>query len=191
MASNYTTNYQLPKWEKTDRIQMKDFNDMTATLDAALKANADAIAAETTARRTQKSAVLLQEYIVPATTSATVPIDISSIDWTNWKTIYISVEPITSADNATVTIFLNGTGTSNRIGVTTGGTASLSARYFARILLFPLYSSNQRVTSLCLSDSSAFYKISTKFSDLTTLYLTCSSGNKILENTKLQILGER
>ena len=40
-----TTNYQLPKWEKTDRIQMKDFNDMTATLDAALKANADAAAA--------------------------------------------------------------------------------------------------------------------------------------------------
>ena len=36
-----TTNYQLPKWEKTDRVQMKDFNDMTATLDAALKANAD------------------------------------------------------------------------------------------------------------------------------------------------------
>jgi hypothetical protein len=40
-----TTNYQLPKWEKTDRVQMKDFNDMTATLDAALKANADAAAA--------------------------------------------------------------------------------------------------------------------------------------------------
>ena len=38
-----TTNYQLPKWEKTDRIQMNDFNDMTATLDAALKANADAM----------------------------------------------------------------------------------------------------------------------------------------------------
>ena len=38
-----TSNYQLPKWEKTDRIQMKDFNDMTATLDTALKANADAI----------------------------------------------------------------------------------------------------------------------------------------------------
>ena len=31
-----TTNYQLPKWEKTDRIQMSDFNDMTAKLDAAL-----------------------------------------------------------------------------------------------------------------------------------------------------------
>ena len=31
-----TTNYQLPKWEKTDRIQMKDFNDMTAAIDDAL-----------------------------------------------------------------------------------------------------------------------------------------------------------
>ena len=40
-----TTNYQLNQWAKSDRIQMKDFNDMTATLDAALKANADAIAA--------------------------------------------------------------------------------------------------------------------------------------------------
>ena len=40
-----TTNYQLPKWEKTDRILMENFNDMTAKLDAALKANADAIAA--------------------------------------------------------------------------------------------------------------------------------------------------
>ena len=44
-----TTNYQLPKWEKTDRIQMKDFNDMTATLDAALKANAAAAAAASAA----------------------------------------------------------------------------------------------------------------------------------------------
>ncbi len=44
-----TTNYQLPKWEKTDCIQMKDFNDMTATLDAALKANADTAAAASAA----------------------------------------------------------------------------------------------------------------------------------------------
>ena len=38
-----TTNYQLPKWEKTDRIQMKDFNDMTAKLDAALAAKSRVI----------------------------------------------------------------------------------------------------------------------------------------------------
>ena len=40
-----TTNYQLPKWEKSDFIKMDDFNDMTKKLDAALKANADADAA--------------------------------------------------------------------------------------------------------------------------------------------------
>ena len=38
-----TTNYQLPKWEKTDRIQMSDFNDMTAALDAALAAKSRVI----------------------------------------------------------------------------------------------------------------------------------------------------
>ena len=29
-----TTNYQLPRWEKTDRILMDDFNGMTAALAA-------------------------------------------------------------------------------------------------------------------------------------------------------------
>lgn len=31
-----TTNYQLPKWEKTDRIRMDDFNGMTGALDTTL-----------------------------------------------------------------------------------------------------------------------------------------------------------
>ena len=31
-----TTNYKLPKWEKTDRILMDDFNGMTGALDTAL-----------------------------------------------------------------------------------------------------------------------------------------------------------
>ena len=37
-----TTNYALPTWEKSDFIQMSDFNDLTQKADAALKANADA-----------------------------------------------------------------------------------------------------------------------------------------------------
>ena len=37
-----TTNYSLPTWEKSDFIQMSDFNDLTQKTDAALKANADA-----------------------------------------------------------------------------------------------------------------------------------------------------
>ena len=37
-----TTNYSLPTWEKSDFIQMSDFNDLTQKLDAALKSESDA-----------------------------------------------------------------------------------------------------------------------------------------------------
>ena len=33
---HYTTNYQLPQWEAADRILMRDFNDMTAKIEAGL-----------------------------------------------------------------------------------------------------------------------------------------------------------
>ena len=42
IAMKRTTNYALPTWEKSDFIQMSDFNDLTQKTDAALKANADA-----------------------------------------------------------------------------------------------------------------------------------------------------
>ena len=41
MASNYTTNYQLNQWAKTDRLMMDDFNADNQKIDAALKAVAD------------------------------------------------------------------------------------------------------------------------------------------------------
>lgn len=42
---NKTANFQLTQWEKTDRIMMEDFNRDNAAIDAALKANADGVAA--------------------------------------------------------------------------------------------------------------------------------------------------
>ena len=80
-----TTNYQLPKWEKTDRIQMKDFNDMTATLDAALKANADAIAAETTAR----DALVKLKEITVTSEIAQIDMDFSDIDLRSFSKLII------------------------------------------------------------------------------------------------------
>lgn len=44
-----TTNYALPTWEKSDFIQMSDFNDLTQKTDAALKTHADALAEKATA----------------------------------------------------------------------------------------------------------------------------------------------
>ena len=45
MPSNQTPNYQLSQWSGDDRILMEDFNADNAKIDAALKANADALAA--------------------------------------------------------------------------------------------------------------------------------------------------
>lgn len=45
---NHTQNYQLSQWEMSDRIQMEDFNNDNAKIEAALKAQADAIAARAT-----------------------------------------------------------------------------------------------------------------------------------------------
>ena len=46
---NYTTNYQLPTWVETDRIQMDDFNDMTDKLDVALAEQSETLAEHTAA----------------------------------------------------------------------------------------------------------------------------------------------
>ena len=42
-ALKRTTNYALPDWEKSDFIQMSDFNDLTHKLDTALKSHDDAL----------------------------------------------------------------------------------------------------------------------------------------------------
>ena len=49
MASQQTPNYKLSRWAGTDRIMMEDFNRDNAAIDAALKSNADGVAALQTA----------------------------------------------------------------------------------------------------------------------------------------------
>lgn len=61
-----TTNYQLPKWEKSDFIKMDDFNDAFGKLDAALKANADAAAGAASAESVaavQQSVAALEQTV--------------------------------------------------------------------------------------------------------------------------------
>ena len=44
MPTNKTPNYQLSQWERSDKIQMEDFNADNAKIDAALKAQASTCA---------------------------------------------------------------------------------------------------------------------------------------------------
>ena len=50
MATNYTANYQLNQWESSDQVLRTEFNADNSKIDAALKANADAVTAEAAAR---------------------------------------------------------------------------------------------------------------------------------------------
>ena len=43
MSTNHTTNYNLNQWEATDKVLRTEFNEDNAKINAALKANADAI----------------------------------------------------------------------------------------------------------------------------------------------------
>ena len=49
MATNHTTNYQLNQWEATDQVLRTDFNQDNQKIDGALKSQADAIAAVSSA----------------------------------------------------------------------------------------------------------------------------------------------
>lgn len=76
MPTNFTENYQLSQWVKSDQVLMEDFNTDNAKLDAALKAEADARAAETaalTAALTGKGncRIEVQTYIGTATAYGT------------------------------------------------------------------------------------------------------------------------
>ena len=43
MSTNHTTNYDLNQWEGTDKVLRAEFNADNAKIDAALKANSDAV----------------------------------------------------------------------------------------------------------------------------------------------------
>lgn len=53
MPSNFTANYQLSQWKKTDQVKMDDFNEDNRKIDAALKAEADARTALASSRNCQ------------------------------------------------------------------------------------------------------------------------------------------
>ena len=108
-----TTNYQLNQWVKSDRIQMEDFNRDNAKIDAALKGNADAVAAETAAREAASSLVKLMTATLD-TNTATWQIDVSGIDLTQYAKLLI-YPYLETENNQPIRLRVNGltTGYSN------------------------------------------------------------------------------
>ena len=109
-----TTNYQLNQWAKSDRVMMDDFNADNATLDAALKANADAIA-ETAAAF---PLVKIKEVTLGSSTAA-YTLDVSDVDFTQYYSIELFCDAASTSGG--IILQVNGITSGYRQGNASGG----------------------------------------------------------------------
>lgn len=114
-----TTNYSLPTWEKSDFIQMSDFNDLTHKLDTALKANADAAASkassaelnavqqEVAAARAANCLVKLAGPLVTTADNAAMEFDLSQVDMTKVAALFFTF--CAGSSSGSLKLSVNGT----------------------------------------------------------------------------------
>ena len=184
---NKTANYQLNQWAKSDRVLMDDFNADNAKIDAALKANASAIAAEKTAREqavssevsARKSAVSSLEDKTALHTILThyqretvqqFSVNLSSVSWYQWRQVYLCVQ-------------LNGTGVcecgfNNMLRFCS---FSLGERYC--VIMTPLCDPYLKVSGLLTGPEIELVKDGYTYDQLSSLFLRAPSGSSITSGT--------
>lgn len=113
-----TTNYSLPTWEKSDFIQMSDFNDLTHKLDTALKGHDDtlntkadtsavtAVQQEVAAAREANCLVKLVP-IVTTTENAAMEFDLSQVDMTKVAALFFTF--CAGSSSGSLKLSVNGT----------------------------------------------------------------------------------
>lgn len=101
LALKRTTNYALPDWEKSDFIQMSDFNDLTHKLDTALKSHDDtlntkadtsavtAVQQEVAAAREANCLLKLAGPLVTTAANAAMEFDLSQVDMTKVAALFV------------------------------------------------------------------------------------------------------
>lgn len=116
---NKTANFDLPQWEKSDFIQMDDFNAAFGTLDGALKAQADALAGkagsdevgavrqEIVETRAANCLVKLAGPIVTAADNAEMNFDLSQVDMSKVAALFFTF--CAGQTNGAMTLAVNGT----------------------------------------------------------------------------------
>ena len=119
IAMKRTTNYALPDWEKSDFIQMSDFNDLTHKLDTALKGHDDtlntkadtssvtAVQQEVAAAREANCLVKLAGPLVTTTENAAMEFDLSQVDMTKIAAMFFTFCAGSSSGNMEISV--NGT----------------------------------------------------------------------------------
>ena len=181
-----TGNYQLNQWESADRIQMEDFNADNAKVDAALKGQAEALAAETAAREAADT-VLAEKVGLHTLKTATLAaransmlIDLSDIDWSQWKMVHIILE-------------LSGTGYFYPGYGTTYDTDSHYSIANMCITLLPFYRKALPVGGILHGiGKPGFIGLSTTYQAITSFSVNCWETNySINAGSKITVMGEK
>lgn len=153
-----TTNYSLPTWEKSDFIQMSDFNDLTHKLDSALKGHDDtlntkadassvtAVQQEVAAAREANCLVKLAGPIVTTTENGTLNFDLSQVDMTKIAALFFTFCAGSSSGNMEISV--NGTSLGTACSNSWSSTAGL-------LWLMPMNGEVSFVSTLTTSKSNS------------------------------------
>ena len=79
MPSNFTKNYSLSQWERSDKVLMDDFNADNAKIDAAFF--------------NHPSAELIASGVEPENGNSYLKLDISQVDWSRYLMLILRVDP--------------------------------------------------------------------------------------------------
>ena len=203
---DHTTNYQLSQWEATDRILMSDFNDDNAKIDAALKSQADAIAAKAaqsaldtvsgqlaaevaqrqaadTALENQVGLKLIKTVDVPSG-SGSAQVSLTDLAWGSWKTVHMLLH-LPMRDGHTVMCYLNGN-TDASVADATGDTRCL-------VSFFPMYNVELPTAGLLLgrgNETFSFWEI--PYKNASYLQLVALNSNDVIpEGSQVVFYGEK
>lgn len=190
MASQQTPNYKLSRWAGTDRIMMEDFNRDNAAIDAALKSNADKVAAETAAREAGISALqtalgkkaglqLIQTVPFPeGGSSADKPL---TIQWSDWAIVLaVYQEP---SDGRSYTLSFTTANAKVHPIIYNGPDVQTCALYF------PLYDQSRPVRGLLWSAEKLSY--TTTYEALTGIQLKADTDSGSIAGAKVTFYGIR
>ena len=105
---NRTENYSLPTWEKSDFIQMSDFNDLTHKLDTALKSHDDTLSAKAdTSAVTAVQQEVAAGPLVTTADNAAMEFDLSQVDMTKVAALFFTF--CAGSSSGSLKLSVNGT----------------------------------------------------------------------------------
>ena len=181
---NHTKNYQLSQWEMEDRLLMEDFNGDNAKVDAALKAQADALAAQGRQLAEVQSQVGLRLLFTRrlGSTQSDFHASLQGINWSKYAVVHIAAD--IKQDGRGVMAWLKGGG--QTITVANGQYGGF------QVVLFPCGRGSRALSGFALTSNGSFIqRASMTYDQLTELHMqTAQSNLPILAGSTVSVYGQ-